>query len=388
MPYKSEFYATTGLKITSLHELHVSLDAKMAPFAGYDMPINYPAGILREHAHTRSEVGLFDVSHMGQAFLVGPDHETTARALEAFVPADVLELERGAMRYSQLLNDNGGVIDDLLISRSIAPEDDGSLMLVVNASRKEVDYAHITSRLPSRVTLAPLQDRALLALQGPKAIDIINRHAPGASHLTFMTAVTTEFDGLGCHISRSGYTGEDGFEISIAAAHAEEITRVLLDEEDVLPIGLGARDTLRLEAGLCLYGHELDETTSPIEAGLAWSIQRRRRQDGGFPGAARIQRELRDGPSRRRVGLLLDGRSATREGAPIMTADGAQVGVVTSGAYSPSLRRAIAMGYVGREHAAKDTALQVMIRGLAAPARVTALPFVPNSYFRRSAKGA
>lgn len=383
-----ESHTEPHLKTTSLHDLHISLDAKMVSFAGYDMPVNYPAGILREHVHTRQHAGLFDVSHMGQAFLVGPDHPTTARALEALVPADVTELERGAMRYSQLLNDDGGVIDDLLISRGRAPESDGSLMLVVNASRKDIDYAHIASRLPAGVTLAPIHDRALLALQGPKAIDIIRRHAPGAGHLTFMTAVAAEFDGLSCHISRSGYTGEDGFEISIASQHAEEITRVLLDEENVLPIGLGARDTLRLEAGLCLYGHELDETTSPIEAGLAWSIQRRRREQGGFPGAERIQRELRDGPSRRRVGLLLDGRSAAREGAAILSGDGAQVGVVTSGAFSPSLRRAIAMGYVTSEQAAIGTALQVVIRGASAPARVTSVPFVPHSYVRRTAKGA
>jgi aminomethyltransferase len=385
MTMKPQPGSLNALKTTSLHELHVTLEAKMAPFAGYDMPLNYAAGILREHAHTRDGAGLFDVSHMGQAFLVGPDHETTARALEALAPTDALTMERGAMRYSQLLNDNGGVIDDLLITR-YPEEHDGSFMIVVNAARKEVDYAFIKSRLPGGVTLQPLHDRALLSLQGPEAINIIERHAPAAAHLTFMTAVAAEFDGLPAHISRSGYTGEDGFEISVNAAHAEEITRVLLDEENVLPIGLGARDTLRLEAGLCLYGQELNETISPVEAGLAWSIPRRRREEGGFPGAGRIQRELRYGPSRRRVGLLFEGRAAAREGAAIFAENDEQIGAVTSGAYSPTLKRAIAMGYVHREHAQTGSILRAVVRGAPVSAEVTALPFVPNSYFRRTAK--
>jgi aminomethyltransferase len=369
-----------SLQCTPLHGLHVSLGAKMVPFAGYDMPVSYPSGIIKEHLHTRAAAGLFDVSHMGQAHLAGPDWLTTAQALEALVPADVGGLKPGAQRYSQLLTASGGISDDLMATRPSA--DDGSLFLVVNASRKAADYAHIEGHLPAGVTLRKAEDKALLALQGPAAVTVLARHAPDAAGLAFMTAARMQFDGMDCHVSRSGYTGEDGFEISIDAAHAEAMARALLAEPEVLPIGLGARDTLRLEAGLCLYGHDIDESTSPVEAGLTWSIGKRRRENGSFPGADRIMRELRDGVTRRRVGLLLEGRSAARENSDIFDENGQLIGRVTSGAFSPSLNQAIAMGYVAAEFAKPGTSLTLIIRGKPAPARVVSMPFVLHGYIR------
>ena len=273
-----------SLERTPLYGLHVSLGARMVPFAGYEMPVHYPLGVLKEHLHTRSRAGLFDVSHMGQAFLVGPDHATTAAALEALVPADIANLGPGQQRYTQLLNDDGGIIDDLMVTRSVSPDDDGSLMLVVNASRKEVDYAHIAARLPDDVRLQPAPERGLLALQGPAAKDVLAKLSDVAAGLKFMSASSGKVGEFDCHISRSGYTGEDGFEISVTAAKAEKLARLLLAQVGVQPIGLGARDLLRLEAGLCLYGHDIDETTSSVEAGLEWSIEKRRRMEGGFPG--------------------------------------------------------------------------------------------------------
>src|SRR6185503_17964077 len=283
------------LKRTPLHALHVALGAKIVPFAGYEMPVQYPLGILKEHLHTRAQAGLFDVSHMGQAFLIGPDHATTAAALETLVPADILGLKPAQQRYTQLLNDVGGIVDDMMVARSASADDDGRLFLVVNASRKEVDYAHISSRLPAAVMLLPAPERALVALQGPAAKTAMARLSPAAVGLAFMTAARVRVGGFDCRVSRSGYTGEDGFEISVAAGKAEKLARLLLAQDGVQPIGLGARDSLRLEAGLCLYGHEIDESTSPIEADLAWSIQKRRRNEGGFPGAERIQAEFADG---------------------------------------------------------------------------------------------
>ncbi|MDX2263660.1 MAG: glycine cleavage system aminomethyltransferase GcvT [Hyphomicrobiales bacterium] len=372
-----------GLKTTSLHDLHVSLAAEMAPAAGYDMPMSYSAGVSREHLHTREWAGLFDVSHMGQLVIEADAHDAAARALEALAPGDFLGLPPGGMRYSQLLNDAGGIIDDLLITRLDGPEGAAQLILVVNAARREADHAFISGRLPEGVRLTALDDKALLSLQGPRAVDVLARHAPGVASLTFMTALSTQFDGLDCRISRSGYTGEDGFELSMNAGDAEEITRVLLDEENVLPIGLGARDTLRLEAGLCLYGRELDETTSPVEAGLAWSIPKRRREEGGFPGTERILRELRDGPRRKRVGLIMDGDEAPRASAAICAMSGQPVGSVTSAAYSPVLKRGVAMGYVDKAHAVKDAPLLIAFDGELRSARIASLPFVPNSYIRR-----
>ncbi len=370
------------LQRTPLYALHVTLGAKMVPFAGYEMPVQYPLGILREHQHTRAQAGLFDVSHMGQAFLIGPDHATTAAALEALVPADILGLKPGQQRYTQLLNDAGGIIDDMMVTRPASADEDGRLFLVVNASRKEVDYAHISSRLPAAVMLLPAPERALVALQGPAAKTVMAKLSPPAAGLAFMTAASGRVGGFDCHVSRSGYTGEDGFEISIPAADAPALVQLLLAQEGVQPIGLGARDSLRLEAGLCLYGHDIDETTSPIEAGLAWSIQKRRRSEGGFPGAKRIQDELAHGPKRRRVGIKPDGRAPAREGTEVLSPSGQRIGVVTSGGFGPSVNGPVAMGYVQADHAKVGTAVSLMVRGKALGAAVASLPFAPHRYAR------
>ena len=367
---------------TPLHALHVELGARMGPFAGYDMPIQYGTGILAEHLHTRSRAGLFDVSHMGQAELVGPDHATVAAALERLCPADFLGLAPGRQRYSQLLNAEGGVIDDLMVSRP--PGADGRLSLVVNASRKAIDFALLESNLPSSVRLIRLDRLALVALQGPAAVAALERLAPdgGLAAMSFMAVQPVRLDRFTAFVSRSGYTGEDGFEISLPADEAEAFARRLLADPEVAPIGLGARDSLRLEAGLCLYGHELDETIDPIEAGLAWSIQKRRRVEGGFPGAARVQAALAKGPARQRVGIRPDGRAPAREGAEIVDASGAPLGVVTSGGFGPSVGAPIAMGYVASAAAAPGAAVSLMVRGRPLAARISPLPFHPHAYHR------
>jgi aminomethyltransferase len=370
------------LKHTALHQLNLDLGAKMVPFAGYAMPVHYPLGILKEHLHTRAKAGLFDVSHMGQAYLVGPDHATTARALEQLVPADVLSLAPGQQRYSQLLNDDGGIIDDLMLTRPASAAEAGRLYVVLNAARKEVDYAHIEQRLPDNVRLEPAPQRALLALQGPAAAQAMLALSPPAKALAFMTAANMPVGGIDCHVSRSGYTGEDGFEISVAEERANELARLLLAQDGVEPIGLGARDSLRLEAGLCLYGHDIDETTSPVEAGLAWSIQKRRRVEGGFPGARRIGEELAQGVTRRRVGIRPDGRAPAREGTEILALLGERLGTITSGGFGPSVNGPIAMGYVPPGRAGAGTPVNLMVRGKALGASVTALPFVPHRYAR------
>ena len=372
-----------SLQRTPLYELHVSLGAKMVPFAGYAMPVQYPPGILKEHLHTRDKAGLFDVSHMGQALLIGPDHATTAAALEALVPADILNLGPGQQRYTQLLNGEGGIIDDLMVTRSVSSDDDGSLMLVVNASRKELDYAHISGSLPDDVRLQPAPERALFALQGPATKDVLAKLSDIAASLAFMTASSGKVGDFDCHISRSGYTGEDGFEISVAAAKAEKLARRLLAQEGVQPAGLGARDSLRLEAGLCLYGHDIDETTSPVEAGLAWSIQKRRRAEGGFPGAGRIQHELAHGPTRKCIGIKPDGRAPAREGTEIFAMLGERIGAVTSGGFGPSVNAPVAMGYVQAQYAEPGTPVNLMVRGKALSATVVPLPFVPHRYVRK-----
>jgi len=374
--------ASADLLHTPLDAEHVALGARMVPFAGYAMPVQYPTGILTEHLWTRERAGLFDVSHMGQAALVGPDHATTARALEALVPADIVNLAPGRQRYTQLLTEQGGILDDLMVARPANPLQDGELLLVVNASTKEADYAHMQARLPSGVELRRFDDRALLALQGPAAEAALAALAPEVATMGFMAVTQTMLAGIPAHVSRSGYTGEDGYEISVPADRAVELWRTLLDDADVKPIGLGARDSLRLEAGLCLYGHDIDETTSPVEAGLTWSIQKRRRTEGGFPGAARIQRELADGPARVRVGLKPEGRAPAREGTPIATPDGRDVGVVTSGGFGPTVNGPIAMGYVAPEVSAAGTELHLVVRGKALPARVAAMPFTPHRYKR------
>ena len=354
----------------------------MAPFAGYDMPIHYPAGVLAEHLHTRKAAGLFDVSHMGQALIEGADHAAVAAFLESLCPADLLNLAPGRQRYTQLLNENGGIVDDLMVTRP--PGADGALRLVVNASRKEVDFALIRERLPSGVRLTPLPEAALIALQGPLAAATLARLAPGEGieTMAFMSARPARIAGFETFVSRSGYTGEDGYEISLASTQAESFARILSSQPDVAPIGLGARDSLRLEAGLCLYGHELDETVDPIEAALSWSIQKRRRVEGGFPGAKRIQDALANGPDRQRVGIRPDGRAPAREGTEIVSVDGAPIGVVTSGGFGPSVNGPIAMGYVARAHAAVGTPINLMVRGKPLSARVVTLPFHPHAYYR------
>jgi aminomethyltransferase len=371
------------LQKTPLYAEHIALGARMVPFAGYEMPVQYADGILSEHNWTRTHAGLFDVSHMGQAILQGRDHAATARALEALIPADILTLAEGRQRYSQLTAEDGGIIDDLMVTRPAGEANDGRLLLVVNAARKEVDFAHIAARLPSSVRLDVVEDRALIALQGPEAAMVMERHCPDALGLGFMAAGVLLVDDFPMQVSRSGYTGEDGFEISVPALEAPLLWARLMAEPEVRAIGLGARDSLRLEAGLCLYGHDIDLSTSPIEAALAWSIQKRRRLDGGFPGAVRIQRELTEGTQRTRVGLRIEGRQPAREGAEIAAA-GAVIGVVTSGGFAPSLNAPIAMGYVPPAYAAPGTALEVLVRGKALPASVVALPFVPTRYHRKS----
>jgi aminomethyltransferase len=367
---------------TPLYALHIELGARMAPFAGYDMPIHYPAGVLAEHLHTRKAAGLFDVSHMGQALIEGADHTAVARFLESLCPADLLNLAPGRQRYTQLLNENGGIVDDFMVTRP--PGAAGTLRLVVNAARKAVDFALLRQRLPAGVRLTPLPGAALIALQGPLAAATLARLAPGdgLETMPFMSAHPARLASIETFVSRSGYTGEDGYEISLPSSQAESFARLLLSQPDVAPIGLGARDSLRLEAGLCLYGHELDETVDPIEAVLAWSIQKRRRVEGGFPGAQRIQEALTNGPDRQRVGLRPDGRAPAREGAEIVSGDGAPIGVVTSGGFGPSVNGPIAMGYVARAHAAVGTPVNLMVRGKPLSTRIVTLPFHPHAYYR------
>ncbi|WP_296712899.1 glycine cleavage system aminomethyltransferase GcvT [Rhodoblastus sp.] len=363
---------------TPLYARHIALGGRMVEFAGYALPVNYSKGVLAEHLFTRAKAGLFDVSHMGQAFLSGRD---AARKLESLVPGDLLALEAGRIRYSQFTNEQGGILDDLMITR-LAPDAKGErLFLVVNAACKAADFAHLRTKLPE-LRLDILEDRALLALQGPAAAAVLERYLPGVSVLAFMSQGAFVWRGFELYVSRSGYTGEDGFEISLPADAARPFADALLLEEDVEPVGLGARDSLRLEAGLCLYGHDIDTTTSPIEAGLTWSISKRRREEGGFPGAARIKKELAGGLTRMRVGLLLEGRAPAREGAEIANADGVVIGRVTSGGFAPSLGRPIAMGYLPPAFALEKTLVNLIVRGKPLPARVVATPFVPNRYYR------
>jgi aminomethyltransferase len=371
-----------ALRETPLAASHRALGARMAGFAGYDMPIQYPLGVLGEHLWTREKAGLFDVSHMGQCHLVARDHATVAGALETLVPADILNLAPGRQRYTQFTTEGGGIIDDLMVTRPADPAEAGRLFLVVNAGRKDVDYAHLAERLlPHGVHLQRADDHALIAIQGPAAEAVLARHCPAAAGLGFMAVARTAFDGIACHISRSGYTGEDGYEISVAADRIATVWETLLAEPEVKPIGLGARDSLRLEAGLCLYGHDIDETTSPVEAGLVWSIQKRRRQEGGFPGAARVQRELAEGPRRLRVGVRPEGRQPAREGTEIFR-DGRRVGIVTSGGFGPSVNGPVAMGYVAAEAAAPGTAVTLVVRGRELPAAIATMPFAPHRYRR------
>jgi glycine cleavage system T protein (aminomethyltransferase) len=361
---------------TPLYDLHLLQGARMVPFASYAMPVQYKAGIIAEHLHTREKAGLFDVSHMGQAVLSGPD---ASRKLEALVPSDVVSLAPGRQRYTQLLDETGGILDDLMVTRLPGVEE--RLGLVVNAANKQADFAHLRKRLPD-LRLEVLADRALLALQGPKAAEVLATLLQGVEAMAFMTWRDFDRAGVPLFVSRSGYTGEDGFEVSVPAEAARAFAEKLLSNPDVALVGLGARDSLRLEAGLCLHGHDIDTSTSPVEASLAWSIQKRRRQEGGFPGAGRIQRELRDGSKRKRVGLELAGKAPAREGAEVTAPDGRKIGRVTSGGFAPSVGRPIAMAYIESEFAAPGTDLNIIVRGTPLAARVSQMPFVPHRYFR------
>ena len=374
----------TDLDRTPLYALHVELGAKMVEFAGYEMPLNYPTGILTEHLHERAKAGLFDVSHMGQACLIGPNHETTAAALETLVPGNIAGLGLGRMRYTLLLNGEGGIVDDIMVTRSALPEHDGRLFLVVNAARKEIDYAFLRARLPNEVKLQAVTDRAIFALHGPEAAAVLVRHCPKAEGLWFLDATSAQFDGTDCSVSRSGYTGDDGFEISVAADKVEGLVRTLLQEPEVLPIGLGARDTLRLEAGLCLYGHDIDETTSPIEADLAWTIPERRRAEANFPGARRILDELAQRVRRKRVGLRPESKIIARGGTRILARDGKEIGLVTSGGFGPTVGAPIAMGYIATDFANAGDIVDLVVRGKNNAAHVVAMPFVPHRFRRRA----
>ena len=364
----------SDLKRTALYELHVAHGGKMVPFAGYEMPVQYPAGILTEHNHTRAKASIFDVSHMGQIALRGADPST---ALETLVPGDIAGLAPGRMRYTMFTNETGGILDDLMVTNV-----GEYLFLVVNAACKDSDIAHLKDRLPGGIEVEILDNRSLIALQGPAAAAIMARYAPGADTMPFMTALPFEIDGSRLAVTRSGYTGEDGYEISIPSDAALRITELFLSAKDVEFAGLGARDSLRLEAGLCLYGHDIDETTTPVEAALTWSIGKRRRAAGGFPGDTVIKQQIADGVARKRVGILPDGKAPAREGTGITDADGAPIGTVTSGGFGPSVEGPVAMGYVDIAHATTDTPVILVVRGQPRPGRIAPMQFVPNRYYR------
>jgi aminomethyltransferase len=362
------------LQKTPLYALHVALGARMVPFAGYEMPVQYPTGIVAEHLHTRSQAGLFDVSHMGQARLHGA---ASAQALERLVPGDIQALKPDRMRYTLLTDASGGILDDLMVTNL-----GDHLHLVVNAACKATDIEHLKRELEPAVAVTPLPDRALLALQGPAAAAVLGRLTSEVKVMPFMSAGTCDLANMPCLISRSGYTGEDGFEISLPADLAERLARRLLAEPEVKPIGLGARDTLRLEAGLCLYGHDIDRSTTPVEADLGFALAKRRRESGGFLGAEVILRQLREGTARKRVGVQPEGRAPARDGTEILDSTGAQIGRITSGGFGPSIDRPIAMGYVATAHAAIGSAVSLMVRGTPRPASIVPLPFVAHRYHR------
>ncbi|MDC7814593.1 glycine cleavage system aminomethyltransferase GcvT [Pseudomonas sp. BLCC-B112] len=372
--------STETLLKTPLHSLHLELGARMVPFAGYDMPVQYPLGVMKEHQHTREHAGLFDVSHMGQIRLSGAN---AAKALETLVPVDIIDLPVGMQRYAMFTNEQGGILDDLMVANL----GDGQLFLVVNAACKEQDLAHLRQHIGDQCDIQPLfEERALLALQGPAAVTVLARLAPEVAQMTFMQFKPVQVLGADCFVSRSGYTGEDGFEISVPADQAEKLARALLAEPEVAAIGLGARDSLRLEAGLCLYGHDMNSDTTPIQASLLWAISKVRRADGaragGFPGAQAIFAQQQDGVSRKRVGLLPQERTPVREGAEIVDAEGNIIGSVCSGGFGPTLGGPLAMGYLDVKHSALDTPVAAIVRGKKVPMLVSKMPFVPQRYYR------
>ena len=377
--------AEAPLLHTPLHALHQRLGARMVPFAGYAMPVQYPAGLMAEHKQCRESAALFDVSHMGQVRLVGSD---AAAALETLVPVDVIDLGTGRQRYAFFTNASGGLLDDLMVVRldEAARAAFGDLFLVVNAGCKQADIEHLQTHIGHRCTVVPMPERALLALQGPKAVDALSRLHPGVADLVFMSGGVFKLAGVDCFVTRSGYTGEDGFEISVPEAHAVTLAETLLAQPEVAPAGLGARDTLRLEAGLCLYGHDITTTTSPIEAGLGWAIQKVRRpggaRAGGYPGASVIESHLAGGAPSKRVGLVGMERAPVREGAPIIDAHGHKLGVVTSGTLGPTVNQPVAMAYLPLNHAAAGAEVYAEVRGKRLPMRVSSMPFAPHHYKR------
>jgi aminomethyltransferase len=375
----------SSLKHTPLHALHLALGGKMVPFAGYDMPVQYASGVLREHLHTRASAGLFDVSHMGQIALHPKSGkvEDAALALERLVPQDIAAIAPGRQRYAQFTNEAGGILDDLMVANF------GShLFVVVNAACKADDEAHLRAHLSDVCVIEQLPDRALIALQGPKAESVLAKFCADAAAMRFMDSGPHRVNGIACFVSRSGYTGEDGFEISVPAEHAEALANALLTDHDVLPIGLGARDSLRLEAGLCLYGHDIDSHTTPVEGALEWSVQKSRRtggaRAGGFAGADKILAQFEKGASRRRVGLKPQGRAPVREGAALFAdaTSSEQIGRITSGGFGPSLNAPLAMGYLPTSHAAAGSSVFAEVRGQRLPMQIAPMPFVPNTYKR------
>jgi len=377
---------TTELLQTPLHALHLKLGARMVPFAGYSMPVQYAHGVIAEHKHCRTSAALFDVSHMGQLRLVGAD---AAAALETLVPVDIVDLAPGRQRYALFTSATGGLLDDLMVTRPTAADAAqgfGDLFLVVNAACKEADIRHLVTHIGHRCQVVPMPERALLALQGPTAVGALSRLNPAVAQLVFMTGGVFELAGQRCFVTRSGYTGEDGFEISVPAEGATALAMQLLAQPGVLAAGLGARDTLRLEAGLCLYGHDIDEKTSPVEAGLTWAIQKVRRpggaRAGGYPGAAAIESHLAGGAPSKRVGLVGLERVPVREGAPVLDAQGHAIGKVTSGTLAPTVNQPIAMAYLPQDHAQPHSEVYAEVRGKRVPMRVSPMPFTPHRYHR------
>ncbi len=390
-PGFGRYVLMTDLKLTALHAKHVELGAKMVPFAGYDMPVQYPLGVKGEHLHAREKAGLFDVSHMGQVFLMPEDNDfaTAAKALEKLVPADIQSLEPGQQRYSQFLNEEGGILDDLMISRLAMKGYEHVLYLVVNAGCKDDDYAHLEKHMPKNVKVMVKDDTlSLIALQGPRAAAVLGCFAPAVEDLVFMTHTDLELKGtlaepVWAHVSRSGYTGEDGYEISAKHDDMVRLVDELLNYDDVEPIGLGARDSLRLEAGLCLYGHDIDTSVSPIEAGLIWSVQKHRRgADAGYLGAKRVAADIADKTSKRLVGIQPDGKAPAREHTEVQDMNGNTIGEITSGGFGPTAEGPVAMGYVSRKFVKAGTPVQLIVRGKPRPATVVKLPFAPHNYYR------
>jgi aminomethyltransferase len=359
---------------TPLYDLHRELGGRMVDFAGWELPVQYTKGILQEHLWCRSQAALFDVSHMGQVRIEG---EGAAAAMERLVPGNLTGLASGSARYTVFTDEQGGILDDLIVTNA-----GDHLFVVVNAGRRDHDVAHLRSQLEPACRVIEHKDRALLALQGPMAAPVLGRLAPEVMGLKFMQSVETSVGGIACRVSRLGYTGEDGFEISVAADRAEPLARALLAVTEVAPAGLGARDSLRLEAGLCLYGHDIDTTSTPVEAGLGWAIAKRRREEGGFPGAAAIQTQLREGAKRKLVGIRPEGKAPAREGTEIQSQDGRPIGRVTSGGFGPTVGAPVAMGYVETGCAEPGTPLALIVRGRPLTAQVAPLPFVPHRYQR------